>query len=106
MPETAILDRGIGIAEKIGSLSTSAVLVLLVLAMGYYIYRKHKDDAQETLKRLEAWEAATKAEERQTAVITKSVESIAMMTQGHNMLAEKVMQVLTILDERLPRKKD
>lgn len=91
-------------AERIGSLSTAAVLALLNIYQGILAYRKHKDDKKETLVRLEAWEAATRAEEHQTAALAKTVETIVTLANSHNALSEKVAHILVVLDERLPRR--
>lgn len=73
------------------------------MGMGYYIYKKHKDDKVETLERLKAWEVATEAEEHQTATIAKVIETILMLANNHNALSDKVTRMLVLMEERLPK---
>lgn len=98
------VDKIIGSAEKLGALSTSAILALIVIAMGYYLYRWKKMESAETMKRLEAWLDASKAEEHQTEALHTIAERTAMNAEAINGLSEKIVHLTTILEERIPRR--
>ena len=98
------VDKIIGSAEKLGALSTSAILALIVIAMSYYIYRWKKSESIETLKRLEAWLDASKAEEHQTEALKIIAERTAMNAVAINGLAEKIGNLTLVLEERVPRR--
>jgi len=93
-------DKMIGTAEKLGNLSTSAVLVLVCVSMGYYIWRK--------LKQEEAWrsvhEERVLAEERETEAIRQMAASIVMLRDAHNATTAQLSHLTTIIDERLARR--
>jgi len=88
----------------LGSLPSSAMLALLCLVMGVYIWRKYKSEliAQEKWRVTRA--DAIRAEEQQTNAFSKVIETLVMQNGLLNNLAEKISHIATLLDERLPRK--
>lgn len=102
MSEPSIIDAAFETANRLGSLPTATFEAFIIIVMGYYIWRKHKDDKVETLARLKTWEMATVAEEHQTATIGKIIETVVILTNAHNALSEKATRVLAIIEERLP----
>ena len=90
--------------DRIGSLSSSAILAMLCFAMGYYLFRWKKMESEETLKRLEAWVDASKAEEHQTDALKMVAERVAMNAASITSLSSKVERLMTIVEERLPRR--
>ena len=100
----SFVDQIIGIAQKLGSLSSSAILALVVLALGYRDYKKDKDDKEVALERLKAWQDSTKAEIAQTEMMDKGNETIVSMSGTINMLVGQVKILTTLIDERIPRR--
>lgn len=98
------IDQIIGLAQKLGGLSSSAILALVVVALGYDSYRNRKDEKEVALKRLETWQDSTKAEIAQTDMMQKQNETLVMLVTNVNMLSNQIKYFSTILEERVPRK--
>lgn len=102
MTETgfSFCDKLIDSAQKLGGLSASAILAIICMAMGYYLWKK--------LKQEEEWsrthESSVHAEEKQTEAINRMAESLMMLRDAHNTTTTQLGHLTTILDERLPRK--
>ena len=98
------VDKVIGSAEKFGALSAAAIWALIAISLAIYLYRWKKMEAAETLKRLEAWLEASKAEEHQTEALKTIAERTAMNAVAINGLAEKIGNLSVVLEERVPRR--
>ena len=104
MNDPKAIDWLVELAVKLGGLPSSAFLALVCIAQGHFIYQSNKDDRVEALKRLEAWENSTRAEERQTEALRKVADSVDMAGNAQNEMASQITRLATIIDERIPRR--
>ncbi len=86
--------------KNIGSLSAAAVLALISIAEGVYIYKKMRSDAESSEKWRETRELSIRAEEHQTMAVASMATRIDMMAQVLNTAVSDLGKILTILDER------
>lgn len=93
-------DKIFDLANKGGALSASAILFLGNVAQSVFIYRWKKGESQESLKRLEAWLEASKAEEHQTAAIEKVAEGLTMVANAQTTTAGQVAILVALIKDR------
>lgn len=91
-------------AKELGGLPSSAILAAIVIALGYKDYQRSKEDHEQALKRLQAWQDASVAENKQTEAILKVGEAANMTAQAQTRTAEELGKLRIIVDERLPHK--
>lgn len=100
----ALINGMIETAQKLGGLSSSAILALCVMVLAYRDYQKSKDEQEQAIKRLQAWQDASKAEEHQTVAIEKVAEATTMTAQMQQRTAEEVKRLAILIEERIPRR--
>ena len=98
------VNKLIEVVQRLGALTPAAIFALVAVAEGYLIWKTQKDASVETLKRLDAWQASSKAEDQQTEAIEKMAEVSAMTAQAQQRTAEEVKILATLIDERIPKR--
>lgn len=95
-----LLDKSIDLANKGGALSASAILFMGNVAQSVFIYRAKKHESAETIKRLEAWMEASRAEEHQTAAIGKIADGLKSVSDAQNITATQVAVLVALIKDR------
>lgn len=90
--------------SQIGSLSTAAVFAMVAAAEGYYIFRKEQDLKLDSERWRIMREEAVRAEVAQTELISRMTDTIAGLAAAHNILVAQVQRVVTLVEERIPRR--
>lgn len=91
-------------AKELGGLPSSAILAAIVIALGYKDYQRSKDEHEQALERLQAWQDASVAENKQTEAILGVSEAAKMTAQAQARTAEEVRLLAVKIEERIPHK--
>lgn len=91
-------------AQQLGSLPSSALMALIVMAQSYYIYNKYKGDREDSENWRKTREEAVRAEMSQTDAIAKVADNVSALASAHNSLSSQVQTLYTLIDERVPRR--
>lgn len=96
--ETA--DWIINFINKGGALSASAILFAWALGASYILYKRLTWEHGEAIKRLEAWQDSSKAEEHQTQALEKMGEAVKMSSDAQNATATQVAIMVALIKDR------
>lgn len=97
------VDKIIDIAQKLGNLPSAAVFALVAIGLVYKDYSRTKEEHLESLKRLEAWQDASKANEHQTTAMEKTSDMVAMSAQAVQQLVREVSVLSALIKDRQGR---
>ena len=91
------LNKFIASFDKIGALSSSAILAMICAALGYRTYKKDKDDKTDSENWRKTREDAVKAEIAQTDGVNRMADNLAI-------LSAHIARLVTLIEERIPRR--
>ena len=91
-----LLDKAIEISKKGGDLPTSAILFLVCFGMGIFIYRWKKQESEETLKRLEAWQDGSKAQMHLADSVEQVADGLKMVADAQTATANQVAILIAL----------
>lgn len=94
------VDWCLSIANKGGALTASALLFLWAFSASAILFKFLEWQYTETLKRLEAWIGASKAEEQQTAAMNKMAEGLRMICEAQSVTATQVSILVALIKDR------
>ena len=93
-------EKALELANKGGALSASALLFLWAAIVSFILYKRLKWESEEQLKRLEAWLATSKGEERQTSAIVKVGEGLTLVAEAQKATATQVAIIVALIKDR------
>lgn len=95
-----LADWALDIANKGGALSSSALLFMYTAYREYCYYLWKKQSSIEAIKRLEAWQDNSKAEEHQTSALGKMSDRIEMNTNAINAMSSQLAIMVALEKDR------
>lgn len=99
------VDKILEVVQKLGGLSAAAIFALISIALSYRDYRKERFAEESNERWRLTRDGQIRAEEAQTAVVSKLVDVTAMNTAAINVNAGKIDRLLVLIDERIPKGK-
>lgn len=97
------IEKLIECAQKLGSLSAAAIFALIAMGRSWELYQIRKEAADSNERWRLTRESQIKAEEAQTAVVSKLVDVASMNTFAINAQTSRIDHLTTIVDERIPK---
>ena len=95
-----IADWFIDFVNKGGALSASAILFAWATGVSFIHYKWLKWQHAEAIKRLEAWQDSSKAEEHQTTAVEKVGDGLKMVSEAQNATATQVAILVALIKDR------
>lgn len=91
-------------ANNLGAMQASAIWALLCMVLAFILYRKIRNEEKASTTWRETREKAILAEQAQTTVVSRLVDVMAMNTASIAAHSTRIDHLVTILEERVPRK--
>lgn len=98
------LNLWIDAAGKIANLGTTGILIAYLIYKEWMSYKKQDTDSKQSENWRVTREDAVRAEEQQTNALMATASQVSILGDSHNRLVERMEHLVTIVEERMPRR--